>query len=191
LLGWTRDPERVRLTLLAVHEVGVQGQATTIDAFVTVLADKLSWQGLRRKQIGAIFAALGRRGLLSKVQRGSVPLGYALTAEGRRAIHDLLPPGEAGPAPVALPPEPARLMAALAGISQGYATACQKLQENRTRRAQLLAEVECLDAEAAELSRVVDNPEVQALLQRLIQLTAPVGPAPDGADSFGPPAGSP
>src|SRR5439155_24478108 len=167
---------------------------TALDAFVTALADKLSWQGLRRKQIGAIFATLTRRGHISKMQRGCAPLGYALTAEGRRVIRDLLPPGEAEAAPSvaaspgALPTDPTRLMTALTGISQGYATACQKLQENRARRAQLLAEVERLDAQAAELSQVVQNPEVQALLQRLVQLTGSVGAAPGGAEGGGSPA---
>lgn len=187
LLGWTRDEDKVRLTLLAMHELVGEGKATGIEEFVAALAEKLSWQGLRRKQIGAIFATLTRRGHAYKLLQGSVPLGYALTAEGREIIRDLLPPGEAAASPTArpVPPagrsaDPARLVAALSGVTQGYATAHQKLQENRDRRAQLLAEVERLDAEARELSRFVENPEVQNLLQRLIQLTEVGGTSPRG-----------
>ncbi len=142
LLGWTRDADKVRLTLLAIHELGLEGKATAIDEFVTALADKLSWQGLRRKQVGAILSTLARRGYLSKLMRGSVPLGDALTAEGREVIQDLLPPGETAPPPAVGRPsaaapttDPARLVAALTGIAQGYTNAYQKLQENRARRA--------------------------------------------------------
>ena len=44
-----------------------------------------------------------------------------------------------------------------------------------------MAEVEKLDAEAKELSKVVADPEVQSLLGRLLQITgksAPQGPHP-------------
>jgi hypothetical protein len=185
LLGWTRDEDKVRLTLLAIHELVQEGKATGLASFVAALANKLNWQGLRRKQIGAIFATLKRRGHAYKIQQGSVPLGYALTEQGRAHIQDLLPPGgaaappvSAAPAPAAPPTDPLRLAAALSGVTQRYATAHQKLQENRDRRAQLLAEVARLDAEARELSRFVENAEVQSLLQRLLQLTPAENPPP-------------
>lgn len=196
LLGWTRDADKVRLTLFAIYELVRDGKAVAIDEFVAALTNKLGWHGLRRKQIGAIFATLKRHGQIYKLQRGSIPLGYALTDEGRRAIRELLPAAEvvpppaAGGPPAAPPPDdPARLAAALGEIARGYATACARLQEVRTRRAQLVAEVERLDAEASALSKVVENPEVRALLQRLAQLTESGGAAPHGAEGPGP--GSP
>jgi hypothetical protein len=197
LLGWSQDPERVRLALFAIHEVGREGKATTLDEFVTSLADKLGWQGLRRKQIGGVFTALVRRGHIVRLRRGALSLGYALTPEGERLIHDLLPAdgpstppaAEAAPAVPAVP-DAAGLAAALTEAAQGYAAAHQKLQANRARRAELAAEIARPDEEASALARVVGNPEVQGLLERLLQLTGAAGrpcassaPTPGGAGS--------
>ena len=193
LLGWTQDADKLRLTLLAIHELAQEGQSDSLKEFVTTLAEKLSWQGLRRRQIGGVFRGLTRRGYTVKLRRGSLPTGYALTSEGLKVIQDLLP-SDAGSAPPARelaaesratevqPPDSAGLLAALSGIAQDYASAHRKLQDNRTRRAQLLAEIERLDVEAGELTRVVENVEVKALLRRLVQLTQPrdSAPAPEG-----------
>jgi hypothetical protein len=187
LLGWSHDPDRVRLTLLAIHEVSQEGKAKRIDDFVTILSGKLGWQGLRRKQIGGIFTAMARRGCIQRVYRGSVAVGYVLTPEGGRLIAELLPAAATSPLPAGdalsstiTPPqaasaEPDRLMTALSEIVQKYTTASAKLEANQARRAQLLAEVERLDAEASELGRFVNNPEVKALLERLVQLTESTG----------------
>lgn len=195
LLGWTQDLDKVRLTLLAIHEVNGEAEVKDQEEFVSALAAKLGWEGLRRKQIGGIFTAFMRRGYVCKRRRGdnprSQPVGYALTAEGRQILGDVLPPHPADEPPAAAAPvtaappvtapplaaDPAGLTAALTRVVGEYTTACQRFQENRARRAQLLAEVERLDAEADELGRVVNDPEVRALLQRLVQLTDRAGPA--------------
>jgi hypothetical protein len=181
LLGWTKDEDKVRLTLLAIHELCREGKDTNLALFVAALSDKLGWEGLRRTQTGAIFAHLKRRGYIYKRLRGTIPLGYALTDAGRAFIHDLLPTGEAPPsgtATVSVPlasAGPTGLASALADLAQKYAAASQKLEENRARRAKLAAEIAQLDKEAAELGQVVEDPEIKELLQRLVKLTGERG----------------
>ncbi len=183
LFRWTRDEDKVRLTLLAIHEVEMEGQAASHGEFYAALSCRLGWQGLGRHQTGAIFRTLGRHGHIQKIRRGSRACGYGLTLEGRQFIKDMLPANAAGVPPAAaapasgslaaapLPPGAAQFMNRLTDVTQKYVTAYQQLQENRATCARLRAEVERLDAEAAQLCQIVNDPEVQALLERLIQLT--------------------
>jgi hypothetical protein len=180
LLGWNHDREKVRLTLLAIQEVGQEGKAADVDDFVAILSAKLGWQGLRRRQIGGIFRGLTRRGHIYRVRERSRALGYGLTAQGQGLIKDLLPADfvpsvdpslPATPVNGAPPTDPGHLAAALSEAAHGYAAAYQKLQVNQARRDKLLAELKDLEAEAVSLNRVVGNPEVQALLAKLLQLT--------------------
>ena len=90
LHGWTKDPERLRETLIAIDEVSNDSLAVDLERFVNMLKVRLGWQGLRRKQIGGIFPALVRRGYLEQVKRGTVRLGYRLTGAGNRIIRDKL-----------------------------------------------------------------------------------------------------
>ncbi len=188
LLGWIQDKDKVRLTLLAIHDLGREGLANDIDRFVAALVERLGWHGLRRKQVGGVFTGFVRRGYIVRLRQGSQALGYALTDLGRELIQDLVSRDEPRPpqpqdrplperepierAPRTSPAlEPAHLATRLTGIAQDYANAFETWKANRARRAELLAELECLDAEAIELDRLVNNPEVQALLARLLQLT--------------------
>ncbi len=186
--GWSQDPDNLRLTLLAIHEAGKEGKTTNQEFFVFALIDKLGWQGMRRRQIGGVLTQLVRQGYITAIRRGSQKLGYELTPQGQQLIHGLLPPSEVGapstdrqpptvkPATAVSPTDPAGLMLALSKIAEETTTAYKKLQENRARRAQLLAELDQLDAAAKQLSQVVNNPEVQSLLQRLAHLTgSPAG----------------
>ncbi len=187
LLGWIQDEDQLHLTLLVIHELTAKGWNSNYDEFVASLAERLGWQNARRKQIGGVFTGLVRRGYIYRVMRGSQPIAYALTEKGRRNIEELLaseqkapapaaPAHRAAPAPAAIPlPDALRLGASLTEITQGYTAAVQKLQENRARRDQLQAEIAQLDAEAAELARVVANPEIQTLLTRLVQVVAGQG----------------
>jgi hypothetical protein len=170
----------VQLTLLAIHEVAQAGKVSDLDRFVTILSDKLGWRGLRRKQIGGIFTALVRRGLITRVRQGSQAVGYALTAEGERLTNEILTSTRPAPSPaVVRPPSgpaPAssrdltREMARLNELVQKYAADYKKYEANRARRAQLVAEIEQLDAEAAQLSRYVNDPTIQALLEKVLPL---------------------
>ena len=59
----------------------------------------------------------------------------------------------------------------VAAFARHFTGATQQLQENRARRAALMAEVEKLDAEAQEIARLIASPEARALLERLRRLT--------------------
>ena len=76
-------------------------------------------------------------------------------------------------------------MLAFTGFAQRFADASQRLQANRARRAELVAEIEKLDAEARELGQLLGNPEVQTLIQRLLRVAEE--PA-EGRPVTGPPA---
>jgi hypothetical protein len=121
-----------------------------------------------------MFTSLIRRGFVHKLMHGSRHVGYQLSAQGRDLIRDLLPPtpvDPAAPPPIELSFDPAELLETLTTLAQEYAEAGRKLRENRQRRAELMAEVEKLDGEARDLDNKVNNPEVQALLRRLMQLS--------------------
>jgi hypothetical protein len=180
LRGWSHDPDKVRLTLLAIAE-GQRDCKEDIDVFVETLTDKMGWHGLRRKQIGGIFTALVRRGLIIRLMNGSRALGYGLTPEGEKLIEDLKAaekPAARAPEPSRLPPVPplvaaspaetARLFTQVSDLLLHFAANAEKLQENRSRRAALLAEIERLDVEACELARVVSDPDIQAFANRVL-----------------------
>jgi hypothetical protein len=96
-----------------------------------------------------------------------------LSEQGRELVRDLLPPTPvvpAAPPPEELAFDPTELLQTLTTLAQDYTEAGRKLQENRQRRAQLMAEVEKLDAEAHDLDRKVNNPELVSLLRRLVQI---------------------
>jgi hypothetical protein len=180
LLGFSADPDKVRLTLLAIHEVGEETKAGTLDEFVGALTPKMGWQGLRRKQIGGLFTALVRRGLIQKVSRGSQPVAYALTDEGRKLIEDLLPASQAHApsrsaasivAGMGLSASGAPSVRELSGLVERLNSNVKRLTELQARRAQLVSELETIDAEIRELNRHVNNPEVQELIRRLLLAT--------------------
>jgi hypothetical protein len=193
LRGWSHDPDKVRLTLLAIEEGQQRDGKKDIDTFVETLTEKMGWHGLRRKQIGGIFTALVRRGLIIRQVQGSRVLGYGLTLEGEKLIRDLkamaatAPALAVAPSPVTAPipalslPVPpliavspadtARLFTQVSDLLLHFAANAEKLQENRSRRAQLLAEIERLDAEASDLARVVNDPEIQAFATRVLGST--------------------
>src|SRR5262245_24038492 len=91
--GWTKDPERVRLVLLAINEVDKAGPHIDQADFVVKLTDKLDWKGLNRYEIGGVFTSLVRAGFIISVRRGGRASGYTLTEDGHRYMADLLPPG--------------------------------------------------------------------------------------------------
>lgn len=173
LKDWGKDLDKVRLMLLAIYETNQAGPLPSQDDFVNALAGKLGWQGVNRYEVGGHLGSLVRRGYIVGARRGKRPVGYALTAEGKRLIADLLPAGEGGRGPASPAPgvDPVELMQNFAGLAQQFTETSQKLQANRARRAELMAEVERLDADARELTRLVGSPEVQALVQRLLQVT--------------------
>ncbi len=183
LRGWSHDPDKVRLTLLAIAE-GQRDCKEDFDLFVETLTDKMGWHGLRRKQIGGVFTALVRRGLIVRLMNGSRALGYGLTPEGDKLIQDLKAADKPvaapalAPVPLPLPPIPplvatspadtARLFTQVSDLLLHFAANAERLQENRSRRAQLLAEIERLDAEACDLARVVNDPDIQAFATRVL-----------------------
>jgi hypothetical protein len=79
------------------------------------------------------------------------------------------------------------LLLDLAAPARKWAEAAQRLQEIENRRAELVMELEILDAEVRDiLGHPFSNPEVLALAGRLLQVaTVPV------PDPSGPPAGDP
>ncbi len=172
--AWIKDPEKTRLTLLAVHEVSRRGPHPGQAEFAAAVAAEMGWKGAGASALGDVFASLSRRGYVSKRLDGARHVGYELSAQGRELIRDLLPP--ATPAPPTPPPvelafDPAEMLQSLTTLAQEYSEATRKLRENRERRARLLAEVEALDAEARDLERRVNDPEVQSLLRRLARIT--------------------
>lgn len=192
LLGWINDADRLRLTLLAIDEVNRDGLTKDLEGFVAALSDKLGWRGLRRKQIGGVFTAMVRRGLIAKRKLRdlptSMPVAYELTPEGQALIADLLPgPAAPTPAPTAAPtpaPSPAppaepapadaeQTMADLVAIALRLSGARQRLQEIAQRRAELAEELARLDAEATALARAVESTEVRSLVSRLVRVMGP------------------
>src|SRR5262249_22306003 len=91
LWGFSAHPEKVVLALVSIREVCEENRSRPLDEFVSSFMQKMGWQNLRRKQVGGIFTALVRRALIQKVSRGSQPVAYALTDEGRRQLEDDLP----------------------------------------------------------------------------------------------------
>lgn len=168
LRNWSRDEDKVRLTLLAVEEMAQAGPYASKTEFVTALAERLGWQGVNRHEMGGVFTSLVRRGYLDPVYQGSKDLGYVLTDLGRQQIRDLLPRSETGAGDSPRPPDPAGdLLLDLAGIVREYSASAERLQAIRARRAELMAEIQRLDAEARELSGIANDPEVRALVERL------------------------
>ncbi len=177
LKDWTRDPEKLRLTLLAIHEV-VDARSKT--EFVLTLMDKLGWQGVNRYEVGGTFTGLVRQQLIEGVRRGSKDLGYKLTDKGKHLIHDLLPVEEeaaASPGP-ALPVAAGPALLGVAELVQKLSGPTQRLQAIQARRAELMAEIHRLDAEAREINKSLEHPEVAALVQRLLEVTAGLSPGP-------------
>lgn len=171
LRNWSKDTDKLRLTLLAIHEVEQAGPWPSQAQFAQALVEKLGWQDFNRHEIGGVFTSLVRGGHITGIRQGSKALGYTLTDRGRQFIGDLLTAGADKAEPVAPAPaaDPAQLMLAFTGFAQRFADASQRLQANRTRRAELAAEIATLDAEARELGQLLGNPEVQALIQRLLR----------------------
>jgi hypothetical protein len=194
--GWTHDPEKLQRTLRAIDDAFHEGKATDIDAFVAILAERLGWQAMRRKQIGGIFTALARRGLINRLFRGSRAIGYSLTEEGEKLRGERKPaeqasagptaaaPAAAPPTPVA-PPPPTPVPVApvdltpmyteLGDIAVLYLASAEKLRINRGERAQFMAEIDRLDAEAAELNRFVNDPETKAAVACLLRCARGAG----------------
>jgi hypothetical protein len=180
LRNWTKDPDKLRRTLVALREVDRSGPWSSKTAFVTALARKLGWQGVNRHEMGGVFTSLVRTEYIVPVRRGSKDLGYTLSSKGKEFIKDVLAQEEAQPAGAAAatsaaPAEPAvpavdaaQLMLDFTPLAQQLAEASRRLQENRTRRADLAAEIELLDAEADEISHLFQDREVQVLVQRLL-----------------------
>lgn len=72
-------------------------------------------------------------------------------------------------------PPPPQTVTALGGLVERLNHNVKRLTELQARRALLVAELGTIDAELRDLDRHVNNPEVQALISRLIQVTGQNG----------------
>jgi hypothetical protein len=177
LHDWRKDADKLRLTLLAVHELWQAESALSQNQFVEALASRLGWQGANRRQIGGVLRSLVRRGQIEPVLQGKRRRGYALSDHGRRCIQDLLAADP--PAPTAAAAEPTitvDLLDKLKGLTRELDDHWQRLEANRARRAELVAEIERLDAEAQELNQLVTDPEALTLIRRLVQVRGRTAP---------------
>ncbi|MBI1916477.1 MAG: hypothetical protein HYS12_17345 [Planctomycetes bacterium] len=179
LRSWGKEPEKIRLVLLATHEVEQAGPWPARDDFVSAVADRLGWKDVDRHAIGRVFAVLVRGKYLCQARRGSRGAGYTLTDKGRQLIQDLMapptPPTPPTPPPAPAPPVSAAAVVAeqlsqgLEGFAQRFTEASQRLRAIRSRRAELLAEITQLDEEARGLEQLLGNAEVHALIRRLLE----------------------
>jgi hypothetical protein len=94
--GWLGDRDKIRLLLLAIHEISQEG-ACPQDRFAELLCDRMGWEGANRYEVGGVLTSLVRKDYIARRLRGSRPFGYLLTEEGLRVIADLVHPA----APVA------------------------------------------------------------------------------------------
>jgi DNA-binding PadR family transcriptional regulator len=167
LRGWSEDEDKVRLTLLAVHEIEEGGASTSQAEFVAALAQRLGWQGATRYEMGRVLTSLVRKGYIRPIRQGGRGRGYTLGDRGREVIEDLLAAQGGQEAPSGAS-DLGQLLLDVAGPARQWTEAAAKLEANRARRAELLAEIARLDEEAQALGRVLGDPEVQALVRSLL-----------------------
>jgi uncharacterized Zn-finger protein len=167
--GWVSDPERIRLLLLAIHEINQKGSYPQ-EQFVQLLCQQLSLDGLNRYEIGGLFTALVRKELVVRVVRGTRPFGYTLTDEGRLLIKDLtVPPPPPPPPPRVEERDLTEVLRGFGTLAQKLVEATQRLEGIASREAELNSEIDRLRKERSEIVRLLDNADVQKTLRGLLR----------------------
>lgn len=177
LRGWTGDPEKIRLILLAIQEIGANEFVNHQEHFVQLLCAKLGWEGVSRYEVGGVFTSLVRKNLIMRVLRGCKPVGYALTDDGWVLIRDLCdpPPPPAQPVPAVATPTTslADTLRSFGPLAQHFVTAHYRLEQIAAREAELTAELTILRTERDEICNRLANQEVHQLLARLLEIRPP------------------
>src|SRR5262249_11092022 len=120
--GWVNDPEKLRRILLAIHEIDSAGNVVDNEHFVERFCSKMGWKTLNRYQTGGVFAWLARKGYVSRLLRGSRPIGYELTEEGWELVREAVEAGATSEAaPGVPPPDPAKIILTFGQLAQQFA----------------------------------------------------------------------
>jgi hypothetical protein len=187
--GWLNDPDKIRLLLLAIHELNETG-AYPQDHWADLLGQRMNWAGANRHEVGGVLTGLVRRNFIERRFRGSKPYGYVLSEEGEREIAELL---RAAPAPVPAPPpaaaaappptpvqtpanaplagsDPAEIIRSFGPIAKHFLDAHTRLESIAQREEDLLTELDLLKEEREQICHFLDDHQVQSVLVNLARL---------------------
>ncbi len=191
--GWLIDADKIRLLLLAIHEIN-EGGAYPQDHWAELLSQRMDWEGANRHEVGGVLTGLVRRDLIERRFRGSKPYGYVLSEEGQRLIADLIVPTSlprsstavpsapflSAPFPPASPTfaafargggsDPADVIRSFGPIAKQFLDATARLEAIARREEELSAELALLKQEREQICRLLDDNQVQSVLTNLARL---------------------
>lgn len=183
--GWVGDVEKMRLLLLAIHEINEEGTYPQ-DQWVEFLCQRMNWQDANRHEIGGVLTSLVRKGFVERRIQKSKPFGYLLSEEGGRLIADLVDRALSPPsAPLSCarpssavqasrePDGPAHIIRSFGAIAKQFLEANTRLEEITRREQDLLAELDLLQEEREQICRLLDDHQVQSALASLTRLVPP------------------
>jgi hypothetical protein len=192
LAGVTRNPEKLRYTLIHIDRVSQLGLRDAL-TFKKTLRREAGWTHHALRAVSLILAWLVKHGYVAKEldENGQVA-NYRLTPRGEVIVAS--PPREAAapsagpqparapapaPAPVKAPPPPeidvGQLLIRFREKAQELADAGRRLEANREKYRELQGQMKQLDEEYQEIAKLIlMNREATALLARLLEIQGSV-----------------
>jgi hypothetical protein len=195
--GWLNDNDKIRLLLLAIHEINESG-AFPQDQWSDLLSERMDWKGVNRHEVGGVLTVLVRKNFIERRIRNSKPYGYLLSEEGLRFIADLIAPTSTPPsfppsppplAPPVVPPaprlaassatasfvsraanEPSEIIRSFGPIAKQFLDANTRLEQITRREEELIAEQNALKQEREQIYRLLEDNQVQSVLANLARL---------------------
>lgn len=178
--GWTTDHERMRLILLAIDETSKNKLIHDQEHFVKLLCEKLGWQGLRRKEVGGIFTSLVRKEYICRILRGSKPIGYELTQEGKVAIKDIIGRDISVPTPTTKTQsqpttgDQSSIILSFGPIAKQLMEANSRLEQIAIREQELVTEITGLQKERTEICKIINNKEIIEIISKLTNIRSKI-----------------
>lgn len=184
--GWLNDADKIRLLLLAIHEINETGVYPQ-EQWADLLCKRMDWEGANRHEVGGVLTGLVRKDLIERRLRGSKPYGYMLSEQGQRLIADLIGslPLPASPrSSVAQPPADlssaafvrrggsaaADIIRSFGPVAKQFLEANARLETIARREEELRDELELLEQEREQICRLLDDNQVQSVLANLARL---------------------